>query len=122
MLEKAGCEKVSIADLVRDDVPEAVEDAFRYDTLVLATTTYNGGIFPFMKDFINELLERNYQNRRIAVIENGSWAAMPEKVIKEMFEASKNITFAENTVHIKSALRPENDAEMEALVKELIHA
>ena len=122
MLEKAGCEKVSIADLARDDVPEAVEDAFRYDTLVLATTTYNGGIFPFMKDFINELLERNYQNRRIAVIENGSWAAMPEKVIKKMFEASKNITFAENTVHIKSALRPENDAEMEALVKELIHA
>jgi len=121
MLEEAGCPRVGCEDLARSDIPEDVEDAFRHDTLVLATTTYNGGIFPIMKGFIDELLERNYQNRRIAIIENGSWAAMPEKVIKKMFESSKNITFAENTVHIKSALSPASEAEMEALVKELVN-
>lgn len=103
-LLKKGCPKVAISDLARDDMPETVEDAFRYGKLVLATTTYNGGIFPFMRTFIDNLLERNYQNRQIAFIENGTWAPLAAKVMKEMFKTSKNITFVEPVVTVRSAL------------------
>ncbi|MBQ9097420.1 MAG: FprA family A-type flavoprotein [Clostridia bacterium] len=112
-------EKVSVCDLAREDWAEAVEDAFRYDRIVLATTTYNGGIFPFMHEFINHLTERNFQSRTVAIIENGSWALMAEKTIKGMLEKSKNITYTEAGVHIKSALRDENIDEIKALAKEL---
>ena len=111
--------KVTVADLARDDMAEAVEDAFRYGKLVLATTTYNGDIFPFMKTFIHHLTERNYQNRTVAMIENGSWAPMAAKVMTKMFEGSKNITFAENNVRILSALSEENKAQIEKLAVEL---
>lgn len=118
-LKAKGCPKVAITNLAREDIAEAVEDAFRYGKIVLATTTYNGGIFPFMQEFINHLTERNYQNRTIAVIENGSWALMAEKKIKGMFEKSKNITFTENGVHIKSAVSDTNREEIHALAEEL---
>ena len=120
MLEENGCPKVVLSDLARSDMAENVEDAFRYGTLVLATTTYNGDVFPFMREFINHLTERNYQNRTIAFVENGSWAATAAKVMKKMLETSKNITFAENVVSIKSAMTKENEAQIEALAKELI--
>ena len=117
-LEAKG-QKVSVADLARDDMAEAVEDAFRYGKLVLATTTYNGDIFPFMKEYIHHLTERNYQNRTVAFIENGSWAPQAAKIMKKMLEGSKNLTFAENTVKIFSAMNDKNLAEMDALVEEL---
>ena len=113
------CPKVVVNDLARCDMAEAVEDAFRYGKIVLATTTYNAEIFPFMREFINHLTERNFQNRTVAFIENGSWAPMAEKVMKKCFENSKNISFAENTVHIKSALSEESSAQLEALAEEL---
>ncbi|MBR0359943.1 MAG: FprA family A-type flavoprotein [Clostridia bacterium] len=119
-LEALGCPKVAVSNLARCDMAEAVEDAFRYDRLVLATTTYNGGIFPFMNDFIHHLTERNYQNRTVGIIENGSWAAMAEKNIKKMLENSKNLTFTEAGVHIKSAVSAENAEEIKALAKELM--
>ena len=117
-LVKKGC-KVSVNDLARCDMAEAVEDAFRYDRLVLATTTYNGDIFPFMKTFIEALTERNYQNRTIGFIENGSWAPVATKIMKGMFEKSKNITFTENSVKILSALNDESKAQLTALANEL---
>ena len=120
-LEAKGCPKVAIADLAREDMAESVEDGFRYGKLVLATTTYNADIFPFMRTYIEELTERGYQNRLIGIIENGSWAPMAAKVIKSKFEKSKNITFTETTVTINSALTPENDAQLEALAEELTH-
>ncbi len=119
-LSENGCKKVSITDLAREDIHEAVEDAFRYGKIVLATTTYNGGIFPFMREFIDHLTERNYQNRTIGIIENGSWALTAEKNIKAMLEKSKNITFTENNVHIKGAVNDENITQIKALAKELI--
>lgn len=119
-LNEKGCPKTVIADLAREDMAEAVEDAFRYGKIVLATTTYNADIFPFMKQFICELTERNYQNRTIGIIENGSWASTAAKVIKGMFEKSKNITFAENVVSIKSAVKQNNIAQIEALADELV--
>lgn len=119
-LNEKGCPKTVIADLAREDMAEAVEDAFRYGKIVLATTTYNADIFPFMKQFICELTERNYQNRTIGIIENGSWASTAAKVIKGMFEKSKNITFAENVVSIKSAVKQDNIAQIEALADELV--
>ena len=119
-LKAAGCPKVAVTDLARDDWAEAVEDAFRYGKLVLATTTYNADAFPTMREFIAHLVERNYQNRLIGIIENGSWAPTAAKVIKKLFENSKNITFTETTVTLKSALDPENDAQLDALVKELM--
>ena len=119
-LNEKGCHKTVIADLAREDMAEAVEDAFRYGKIVLATTTYNADIFPFMKRFICELTERNYQNRTIGIIENGSWASTAAKVIKGMFEKSKNITFAENVVSIKSAVKQDNIAQIEALADELV--
>ena len=119
-LKDGGCPKVAMTDLARDDMAEAVEDAFRYGKLVLATTTYNADIFPFMRDFILHLTERNYQNRTIGIIENGSWAPMAAKVIKGMFEKSKNITFTDTTVTVKSALNAASEAQIDALAKELL--
>ena len=118
-LEKGGCAKVVVNDLARCDMAEAVEDAFRYDRLVLATTTYNGDIFPFMKEFIHHLTERTYRNRTVALMENGSWAPMAAKVMTKMLEGSKDLTFAENTVKIFSALTDENRQQIKALAKEL---
>ena len=118
-LEALGCPKVEVSDLARCDMAEAVEDAFRYDRLVLATTTYNGDIFPFMKEFIHHLTERNYQNRTVALMENGSWAPMAAKVMTKMLEGSKNLTFTNTTVRIFSALNDENRAQIKALAKEL---
>ena len=118
-LTEKGCPKVTVADLARDDMAEAVEDAFRYGKLVLATTTYNGDVFPFMKEYIHHLTERNYQNRTVAFIENGSWAPVAAKVMAKMLEGSKNLTFAENNVKIFSALSDENRAQIEALAEEL---
>ena len=118
-LEEKGCPKVSVADLARDDMAEAVEDAFRYSKLVLATTTYNGDVFPFMKEFIHHLTERNYQNRTVAFMENGSWAPVAGKVMSKMLENSKNLTYTENSVKIFSALSDESRAQIEALAEEL---
>ena len=118
MLRAKG-QKVAISDLARDDMPEVVEDAFRYDRLVLATTTYNNGIFPFMHTFIEHLTEREYQKRTVAFIENGSWAPCAAKKMKEMFEKSKKITFAETTVTIKSALNEASEAALAQLAEEL---
>ena len=117
-LEAKG-QKVVVADLARDDMAEAVEDAFRYGKLVLATTTYNGDMFPFMKEFINHLTERSYQNRTVAFIENGSWAPVAGKFMKKMLENSKNLTFTDATVKIFSAMNDKNVAEIDALVEEL---
>lgn len=119
-LRNGGCPKVTVTDLARDDMSEAVEDAFRYGKLVLATTTYNADIFPFMRDFILHLTERNYQNRTVGIIENGSWAPTAAKVIKGMFEKSKDIKFTDTTVTLKSALSSESEAQIEALAKELL--
>ena len=118
-LQEKGCPKVVIHDLARTDMAEAVEDAFRYGKLVLATTTYNADIFPFMKDFIHHLLDRNYQNRTIGLIENGSWAPLAAKVMRGMFEKSKNITFTDTTVKILSALSDESRQQVEDLAGEL---
>ena len=114
-----GCPKVVVNDLARSDMAECVEDAFRYSKLVLATTTYNAEIFPFMHEFITNLTERNYQNRTVAFIENGTWAPMAAKVMKGMFEKSKNLQFAENTVTIMSALNAESTEKLNALADEL---
>ena len=114
-----GCPKVVVNDLARCDMAEAVEDAFRYSKLVLATTTYNGDVFPFMKEFIHHLTERGYQNRTIGLVENGSWTPTAVKVMLKMFEDSKNLTFCENTVKILSALSDDSRAQIEALAKEL---
>ena len=118
-LRAAGCPKVVVTDLAREDMAEAVEDAFRYGKLVLATTTYNGDIFPFMNTFIHGLVERNYQNRTIAFIENGSWTPTAAKTMRNLFANSKNITFAENTVTIMSALDDQSMAQLDALAAEL---
>ena len=118
-LRAAGCPKVSVADLARDDMAEAVEDAFRYGKLVLATTTYNGDIFPYMNTFLHALLERGYQNRTVGMIENGSWAPVAAKKIRSMLEGSKNLTFTETTVTLRSAMSAENEAQIIALAKEL---
>ena len=118
-LEKQGCPKVSVTDLARDDMAEAVEDAFRYSKLVLATTTYNADSFPFMKEFIHHLTERNYQNRTVAFVENGSWAPTAAKVMAKMLEGSKNLTIAENSVRILSALNDQSREQIKALAAEL---
>ena len=118
-LKANGCPRVVVADLAREDMAEAVEDAFRYGKLVLASITYNGEAFPFMRTFIENLTERNYQNRTIGLIENGSWAPTAAKVMKGMFEKSKNITWLENNVKIMSSLSDENVAEIDAMAEEL---
>ena len=119
LLEK-GCPKVSVHDLARDDMAEAVEDSFRYGKLVLATTTYNGDVFPFMRTFIDHLTERNFQSRTVGMIENGTWAPVAAKVMTKMLEGSKNLTFTQNNVKILSALNDESKAQIEALAQELI--
>ncbi|MBQ9989166.1 MAG: flavin reductase [Clostridia bacterium] len=118
-LRSKGCPAVVVCDLARADMAEAVEDAFRYSKLVLATTTYNAEIFPFMKQFIDHLTERNYQNRTVGFIENGSWAPLAAKIMKDMFARSKNITYLDTTVRIKSAVKPENIDQLEAMASEL---
>lgn len=120
LLTKKGCKKVVLNDLARCDMAEAVEDAFRYGKIVLATTTYNADIFPFMREFINHLTERNFQNKKIGIIENGSWAPTAAKTIKKMFENSKNLEFTDTTVTVKSALNKESLNQIEALAEELL--
>ncbi len=120
LLLAKGCPKVAVSDLARDDQPEAVEDAFRYGKLVLATTTYNADIFPWMRHFIDHLTERNYQKRTVGFIENGSWAPMAAKVMKKMLGNSKDLTFCETTVTIKGALDAASEAQLEALADELM--
>ena len=119
LLLAKGCPKVAIADLARDDMPETVEDAFRYGKLVLATTTYNMDVFPFMRTFIEHLVERNYQNRTVAFVENGTWAPAAARVMKDLFEKSKGISFAATTVTIRSALDDSSRAQIDALAAEL---
>lgn len=120
MLRAKGCPKVVVTDLAREDIAEAIEDAFRYGKLVLATTTYNSDIFPFMKHFIDGLTERGYRNRTIGLIENGSWAPVAAKVMRDKFASSKNITILETTVRIKSALNAESEAQLDQLADELL--
>ena len=118
-LRAKGCPKVAVNDLARCDMAEAVEDAFRYGKIVLATTTYNADIFPFMREFIEHLTERNFRNRTIGLIENGSWAPMAAKTMKRMLEPCKNLTFTDTTVKIMSALNDTSSAQLEALAEEL---
>ena len=119
-LTEKGCPKVAVTDLARDDMAEAVEDAFRYGKIVLATTTYNAEIFPFMKQFIDELTERGFRGRKIGLIENGSWAPMAAKVMKGMLEGCKETTFAETVVRIVSAMDEENEAQIDKLADEMM--
>ena len=118
-LREKGCPKVVVHDLARTDMAEAVEDAFRYGKLVLATTTYNADVFPFMKEYIHHLTERNFQNRTIGLIENGSWAPLAAKVMRQMFEGSKNLTFTDTTVRILSALNEESRQQIDDMAGEL---
>ena len=120
LLRQRGCPKVAVSDLARDDQPEAVEDAFRYGKLVLATTTYNNDIFPWMRHFIDHLTSRNYQQRTVGFIENGTWAPMAAKVMRGLFAQSKDIRFCETTVSITSALNAESNAQLEKLADELM--
>ena len=119
-LKEKGCPKVVVTDLAREDMAEAVEDAFRYGKIVLASTTYNGDVFPLMKTFIEHLTERNYQNKTIGLIENGSWASMAGKVMRGMFEKSKNITWLETSVKIMSSMDEQNKADIEKMAEELM--
>lgn len=119
-LIKEGCPKVAVMDLARCDIAEAVEDAFRYGKLVLATTTYNNDVFPFMKEFINHLLERNYKNRTLAFIENGTWAPTAIKVMKKMFEGAQNLEYVDCDVTIKSALTEDNVERVHELANRLL--
>lgn len=119
-LKEKGCPKVVVTDLAREDMAEAVEDAFRYGKIVLASTTYNGDVFPLMKTFNEHLTERNYQNKTIGLIENGSWASMAGKVMRGMFEKSKNITWLETSVKIMSSMDEQNKADIEKMAEELM--
>ena len=119
-LKAKGCPKVVLRDLARSDMSENIEDAFRYGKLVLASITYNGDVFPFMHAFLHGLTERSYQNRTLGVIENGTWAPTAGRIIKSAFEKSKNITWLDTTVTIKSAMNAENDAQIEAMADELM--
>lgn len=118
-LKEKGCQKVVVNDLARCDMAEAVEDAFRYGKIVFATTTYNGEIFPFMREFLAELAERNFQNRTVGFIENGTWGLMAEKFMRRMLEKCKDLTYTQAGVHIKSAVDDENIAQLDALAEEL---
>ncbi|MBR6407243.1 MAG: flavin reductase [Clostridia bacterium] len=118
-LRDKGCPKVAVNDLAREDMAECVEDAFRYGKIVLATTTYNAEIFPFMREFINHLVERGYKNRTVGLIENGSWAPLAAKTMKKLLEPCKNITYTDTTVRIMSAMNDDNKAQIEALADEL---
>ena len=118
-LEEEGCPKVVVNDLAREDMAECVEDAFRYGKVILATTTYNNDVFPFMKQFIEQLTERDFQNKKLAFVENGTWAPNAAKLMKASFEKSKNIEYAETTVTIRSAVTEENRVQLTALAKEM---
>ena len=120
ILKAKGCPKVAVSDLARDDQPEAVEDAFRYGKLILATTTYNTEIFPWMRHFIDHLTERNYQNRKVGLVENGSWAPSAAKVMKGLFAKSKGITFCDTVVTIRGALNADSEAQLEKLAEEIL--
>ena len=120
MLEEAGAEKVAVTDLTRDDMAEAVEDAFRYDRMVLAACTYDGGLFPPMEDFLHHLRAKSYQKRTIGLMENGSWAPQAAKQMRALAEAMKDVKVVEPVVSIKSALKEVNIPQMEALVKALV--
>ena len=120
ILEAKGAAKVAITDLSRDDMAEAVEDAFRYDKVVLAAATYDGGVFPCMEDFLHHLKSKNYQKRKVALIENGSWGPMAAKTMKGILEGMKEVSICEKTVTIKSAMKQENIAQMEELAEELL--
>ena len=119
LLLAKGCPKVAVADLARDDMPETVEDAFRYGKLILASTTYNMDVFPFMRTFIEHLVERNYQNRKVGFVENGSWAPAAAKVMKGLFEKSKGLEFA-STVTIRGTMTSENESQLAALADEML--
>ena len=119
-LQEKGCPKVAVTDLARDDMAEAVEDAFRYGRIILATTTYNAEIFPFMREFIEHLTERGYRGRRVGFIENGSWAPTAAKVMKSMLEPCKDMTYTDTTVKILSAMTGENEAEIDRLAAEIL--
>ena len=119
LLLAKGCPKVAVADLARDDMPETVEDAFRYGKLILASTTYNMDVFPFMRTFVEHLVERNYQNRKVGFVENGSWAPAAAKVMKGIFEKSKGLEFA-STVTIRGTMTPENESQLSALADEML--
>lgn len=119
-LKRKGCERVVLCDLARRDMAAAVEGAFRYGKIVLATTTYNAEIFPFMKQFIEHLVERNFQNRTVGLIENGSWAPLAAKYMRKMLENCKNIDFTQTTVTVRSSLSEENEEQLEALAEELL--
>ena len=119
-LQEKGCPKVAVTDLARDDMAEAVEDAFRYGRIILATTTYNAEIFPFMREFIEHLTERNYKGRKLGFIENGSWAPMAAKVMKTMLEPCKDMTYTDTTVKILSAVTPENEEQIGQLANEIL--
>ena len=121
LLREKGAEKVVVSDLAREDMAEVIEDAFRYDKLVVACATYDAGLFPIMQDFLFHLAHKNFQNKKVAFMENGSWAPMANKKMKEFFEGMKNMTLCENTVTIKSAMKEANIAEMEALAEELLN-
>lgn len=120
ILEEKGAKKVLVTDLSRDDMAEAIEDAFRYDKVVVAASTYNTGIFPWMEHFLMHLQGKNYQNRKVGIIENGSWAPMSGKIMKEIFSKMKDITICEQMVTIKSAMKNENIVQMEKLADELL--
>lgn len=120
LLREGGCPQVHLCSLGRCDMAQAVADAFRFSHLVLATPTYNGDIFPFMKEFINHLTERNFQNRTVGLIENGSWAPVAARTMTAMLEKSKNITFTTTTVTVRSALSPESIAQIQALAREIL--
>ena len=119
-LQEKGCPKVAVTDLARDDMAEAVEDAFRYGRIILATTTYNAEIFPFMREFIEHLTERNYKGRKVGFIENGSWAPMAAKVMKTMLEPCKDMTYMDTTVKILSAVTSENEEQINQLATEIL--
>ena len=119
-LLKRGCPKVAVADLARDDMPETVEDAFRYGTLILATTTYNMDVFPVMRTFVEHLTERNYQNRRVAIIENGTWAPAAARVLKGLFANARGITFLDPVVTLKSALDNTSRAQLSTLANAIM--
>ena len=120
MLEQAGAEKVAVTDLSRDDMAEAIEDAFRYDRMVLASATYDGGLFPCMEDFLHHLKAKGYQKRTVGLIENGSWAPSAGKWMKGLLETMKEITVVEPVVSIKSAVKEANLVQMQELVKALV--
>ena len=122
MLESKGAPKVSIADLARDDMAEAVEDAFRYDRIVLASITYNVGIFPCMEEFLHHLKAKNYQNRTVGLMENGSWAPAAAKLMRAELEGMKNITILEPTVSIRSSLKGETPDSMTQLAEALLRS